>query len=228
MRRIALILGILFSAPAWAQLDTLVQVVGTIVNAETKEPIVARVEYKSLPYGSRMGFVSGSSFTFPMYDNSHYSITVVANGFAPSKYLIDPSEADESGKIIKRIELASATNSSVVGSVRRLDNLIFEQGRAKMNPESYPELNHLAELMIENRNMVIQLEGHTDYLGNAAKNMKLSEQRVEAVKDYLISQGVHKSQVQIKAFGGTAPLSRDDTPEAHALNRRVEVRILKN
>ena len=52
--------------------------------------------------------------------------------------------------------------------------------------------------------------------------------RVESVKDYLTSHGINKTRVKTKAFGGTMPLSRDNTPEAHRLNRRVELRILEN
>ena len=84
------------------------------------------------------------------------------------------------------------------------------------------------DMMQENDEMIIQLEGHTDYQGNAEENMKLSEQRVNAVKDYLVSRGIKSKRIQTKAFGGTAPLSRDNTPEAHRINRRVELRILEN
>lgn len=76
--------------------------------------------------------------------------------------------------------------------------------------------------------MVIQLEGHTDYLGDAEKNLKLSQQRVDAVKGYLTQKSINKNRVKTKAFGGTNPLSKDDTPEAHRMNRRVELRILQN
>ena len=76
--------------------------------------------------------------------------------------------------------------------------------------------------------MIIQLEGHTDYQGDESENMKLSKQRVEAVKDYLVSKGIKSKRIQTKAYGGTAPLSRDNTPEAHRINRRVELRILQN
>jgi OOP family OmpA-OmpF porin len=76
--------------------------------------------------------------------------------------------------------------------------------------------------------MVIQLEGHTDIKGDPKQNMKLSQERVDAVKDYLISKGVTKNKVKTKAFGGTQPLSRADTEEAHKMNRRVQVRILAN
>jgi outer membrane protein OmpA-like peptidoglycan-associated protein len=115
-----------------------------------------------------------------------------------------------------------------VGQVIRLDNLIFEQGRSKIDPSSYEELDLLVAMMKQHKSMVIQLEGHTDYLGDPDKNLKLSEQRVEKVKDYLVSKGIHKNRIKTKAFGGTMPLSRDDTPEAHRLNRRVEVRILQD
>ena len=82
--------------------------------------------------------------------------------------------------------------------------------------------------MNENPKMVIQLEGHTDFLGDSRANMRLSQQRVESVKSYLADHGISKTRIRTKAFGGTQPLSRDNTPEAHRLNRRVEVRILEN
>ncbi len=83
-------------------------------------------------------------------------------------------------------------------------------------------------MMKDNTTMVIQLEGHTDYQGNPKDNMKLSQQRVDAVKNYVVSKGISKKRIKTKAFGGTQPLSRDDTPDAHRLNRRVELRILEN
>jgi outer membrane protein OmpA-like peptidoglycan-associated protein len=82
--------------------------------------------------------------------------------------------------------------------------------------------------MHEKHHMVIQLEGHTDFRGNAQLNLELSQKRVDAVRDYLTGKGVAKHRIKTKAFGGTQPLSREDTPDAHALNRRVEVRILQN
>jgi outer membrane protein OmpA-like peptidoglycan-associated protein len=82
--------------------------------------------------------------------------------------------------------------------------------------------------MKDNPKMVIQLEGHTDYRGGAKENLELSKERVEAVKSYLVQKGINKARIKTKAFGGTMPLSRDDTPEAHRLNRRVELRILSN
>lgn len=204
---------------------------GRVLNAETKEPVQARITWQSLPYGNRMGVMNGETFSFQLFDNDRYAITVEAPGYASAKYMLDPAEAVE-GKILKDIELQHTTGNTKskhdVGQVIRLDNLIFEQGKSKIDPSSFQELDLLVNLMKENKSMVIQLEGHTDYLGDPDKNLKLSEQRVEKVRDYLMSKGIHKHRVKTKAFGGTMPLSRDDTPEAHRLNRRVEVRILQN
>ena len=74
--------------------------------------------------------------------------------------------------------------------------------------------------------MKIQLEGHTDYRGNPDRNMKLSEDRVLSVRGYLITQEIRKSRIKYKAFGGTHPITTENTEEARLKNRRVEVRIL--
>jgi OmpA-OmpF porin, OOP family len=227
----ALFLGLCFaySLTSFSQGDSLVTVEGRVYSAETKEPVVARITYQSLPYGSRTGVINNSNFSFPLFDNDRYAIVVEAVGYASVKYMLDPTEANDR-KIIRDIELQASTGSKEheVGKVLRLDHLIFEVAKSKIDPDSYAELDLVASMMQENRNMVIQLEGHTDYLGDPAKNMKLSEQRVEAVRSYLVSKGIHKNRIKLKAFGGTMPLSRDNTPEGHRLNRRVEMRILKN
>jgi len=215
--------------------DTLIYAQGNIVNGVTKEPVVAKISYQSLPYGSKIGFVSGSSFSFPLFDNEKYSITVEAAGFAPSKYLLDPAEANADRKVIRDIELSlpsSATHNAetthTVGKVMRLDDLIFQTGSAKIAPSSFQELDEVGTMLKNNPRMVIQLEGHTDYIGSAKLNLKLSEDRVDAVKNYLVSKGSNKSKIKTKAFGGTMPLSRENTEEARKMNRRVEVRVLEN
>jgi OmpA-OmpF porin, OOP family len=215
--------------------DTLFYAEGKIISAITREPITAKITYESLPFGNRVGFQSGSSFSFPLFDKEKYSVTIEAPGFAPSKYMLDPAEANADRKVIKDIELglpASAAqiaeSTHTVGKVMRLDNLIFQTGSSKIDEASHTELNDVVVMMQRNPNMVIQLEGHTDYAGSAKLNMKLSEDRVTAVKGYLTGKGINKNRIKTKAFGGTMPLSREDTEEARRLNRRVELRILEN
>jgi outer membrane protein OmpA-like peptidoglycan-associated protein len=211
--------------------SSLVTASGRILNGETKEPVTAKITYQSLPYGNKVGVINNANYSFPMFDKERYSIIVEAPGFVTAKYMLDPAEAAEQ-KLIKDIELVHGTavvkKKHEAGQVILLNNLIFQIAKSKIEPESYPELDMVVNMMKESPKMVIQVEGHTDYLGDAAKNLKLSQQRVDAVKAYLLSKDISKGRVKTKAFGGTNPLSRADTPEAHRLNRRVELRVLQN
>ncbi len=231
MKALIVIVCCLIHAASFSQADSLIIAEGKVYKAETKEPVVARITYQSLPFGSRIGIVNSSSFSFPLFDQERYSIVVEATGYSTVKYMLDPGEANDQNKVVRDIELYQSTSDPSrfeAGKVLRLDNLIFEVAKSRIDPDSYPELDLVVNMMTENKSMIIRLEGHTDYLGDPAKNMKLSEQRVEAVKSYLVSKGVHKNRIKLQAFGGTMPLSRDNTPEGHRLNRRVEVRILQN
>jgi outer membrane protein OmpA-like peptidoglycan-associated protein len=231
---LSLIVGSL-CLPAFAQqADTLIYAEGKILNGTTKEPVVATISYQSLPYGNKVGLLKGNSYRFPLFDGERYEIMVEAPGFAPAKYMLDPAEA--SNRIVnKDVELGLPTaaaghaeSTHTVGKVMNLDNLIFQQGRAKIEPASFEELDQVVKMLQTYPRMIIQLEGHTDVKGDPKQNMKLSQERVDAVKEYLVSKGVGKNKVKTKAFGGTQPLSRADTEEAHKMNRRVQVRILAN
>ena len=111
--------------------------------------------------------------------------------------------------------------------VIRLNKLIFEQGKSTITSESYGELDKLVRLMGRYSAMQIQLEGHTDYRGSKKLNQQLSQDRVDAVKEYLEGKGVQSKRVKTKAFGGTQPLVKESSLKASEINRRVEVRILK-
>jgi outer membrane protein OmpA-like peptidoglycan-associated protein len=207
---------------------------GKIINGTTKEAVSATISYQSLPYGNKVGLLTGSSYRFPLFDNERYEIMVEAPGFAPAKYMLDPAEAKEQ-LVVRDVELGLPTTASkaaetthTVGKVLNLDNLIFQLGKAKIEPASFEELDQVVKMLQAYPKMIIQLEGHTDTKGDAKQNMRLSQDRVEAVKEYLISKGIAKNKVKTKAFGGTQPLSRADTEEAHTMNRRVQVRILEN
>jgi OmpA-OmpF porin, OOP family len=235
MKSIATIIFFCLSVScSFAQQDTLVYAQGNVINGATKEAVTATISYQSLPYGNKVGLLKGSSYKFPLFDNERYEIMVEAPGFAPAKYMLDPAEAKDR-IVVKNVELGLPTTAATaaetahtVGKVMNLDNLIFEQGRAKIEPASYEELDQVVKMLQNYPHMIIQLEGHTDVRGNPKELMKLSQDRVDAVKAYLVSKGVTKSKVKTKAFGGTQPLSRADTEDAHKMNRRVQVRILEN
>ncbi len=81
--------------------------------------------------------------------------------------------------------------------------------------------------MKDNTGINIELEGHTDSKGTAATLLKLSQDRVDAVKNYLVMQGVDNTRITGKGYGSTRPVAPSDTEENSKLNRRVEFKITK-
>jgi OOP family OmpA-OmpF porin len=193
---------------------------GKVKEVASGKPVKARIIYKSVPTGSMNGTFYDSLFKFSVFGSSKYLLMATADNYIPQTILIDPKSFEGKDEITRDIILTPR------GQTIRLEHLLFEQRKSEIDPQSFQELDEIAALLKENPKMVVQLEGHTDAVGNAKANMDLSEERVEAVKKYLVSKGVDKSRVKTKAFGGTKPVSKLKTPEARDLNRRVEMRVL--
>lgn len=105
-------------------------------------------------------------------------------------------------------------------------DLEFESGRAVIRPSSYPSLDKLAGLLVTRPEWKVKLSGHTDNTGVAEKNMELSKNRAQSVKDYLISKGVKEYHVITEWFGQTQPVADNKTAEGRQKNRRVEMLIV--
>jgi OOP family OmpA-OmpF porin len=114
-----------------------------------------------------------------------------------------------------------------VGEKIALKNIFFENARYYLLPESYSELNKLAQYLLRNARMEVQINGHSDNVGSKSKNQKISEQRAREVFEYLIKKGV-QNKMYFKGYGSTIPIATNDTPEGQAKNRRVEFEIIKN
>jgi len=107
-----------------------------------------------------------------------------------------------------------------------LDNVFFDSGKAKLRAESGKELNELADYMNLKKTLVIEIAGHTDNTGDADANQKLSEQRANAVKNYLKNKGIADERVTAKGYGDTQPVADNGTAAGKQKNRRTEVRII--
>ncbi len=114
-----------------------------------------------------------------------------------------------------------------VGEKVTLKNIFFENSRYYILPESFPELNKLAQYLLRNPSMEVQINGHSDNSGSKSKNQKLSEQRAREVFEYLIKKGV-QNKMYFKGFGSLNPIASNDTDAGKAQNRRVEFEIIKN
>lgn len=113
-----------------------------------------------------------------------------------------------------------------IGEKVTLKNIFFENGKYYLLPESYSELNKLAQYLLRNPNMEVRINGHSDNIGSKNKNQKISELRAREVFEYLIKKGV-QNKMYFKGFGSESPIAPNDTDINRAKNRRVEFEIIK-
>ena len=121
---------------------------------------------------------------------------------------------------------ASVTLSSIglrKGETLTLPNLYFTRSTAALLPTSYPTLNALAHTLHQQPTLHLEIAGHTDNIGNAALNQRLSEQRAQVVRRYLVQQGVDSLRLTAVGYGGTRPVADNRDPQQRPRNRRVEV-----
>ncbi len=113
-----------------------------------------------------------------------------------------------------------------VGTVVTLKNVFFDFDRSELKPESFVELNKLADYLKKNA-IRIEIGGHTDDQGSEEYNDRLSENRAKAVYDYLIQKGIPAERLQYKGYGMRLPVADNSTEEGRAANRRTEFKIVR-
>jgi outer membrane protein OmpA-like peptidoglycan-associated protein len=107
-----------------------------------------------------------------------------------------------------------------------LKNIFFDVARFELKPASVIELDKVVQLLQENPSVKIQISGHTDNVGTAADNSKLSENRAKAVVAYLAGKGIAPTRLSAKGFGATQPVAENNTDWGRAQNRRTELKVI--
>jgi outer membrane protein OmpA-like peptidoglycan-associated protein/tetratricopeptide (TPR) repeat protein len=114
------------------------------------------------------------------------------------------------------------------GATIILKNIFFESNKFDLRPESTGELDKLVMLLNDNPNLKIQIDGHTDNVGQAKDNLLLSNNRAKAVVDYLLSKKIPSQRLTYKGFGATKPVAGNTTEQGKAMNRRTELSVISN
>jgi outer membrane protein OmpA-like peptidoglycan-associated protein len=109
------------------------------------------------------------------------------------------------------------------GAAVTLPNLYFTQSTASLLSTSRPVLNSLARTLRQQPTLRLEIAGHTDNIGDAALNLRLSEQRARVVRQYLVQQGIDSVRLVARGYGGTRPVADNHDMQQRARNRRVEV-----
>ncbi len=209
--------------------DPVVLLSGTVLNQQTgKVPEDATIIYEDLSNGKVLGQAkpdpSSGKYKLVLPYGKNYGITAKAKGLIPASTNLDLSTMK--GRYLELDDRDLSMVPLVKGNTATINNLFFDLGKAALKPESEPELKRILQVMKENKALVIEISGHTDNTGSDEINNKLSLERANAVKDYLLNGLIESNRIRTKGYGKSKPKADNATEEGRQINRRVEIEIL--
>jgi outer membrane protein OmpA-like peptidoglycan-associated protein len=195
-------------------------VVGRVTDSRSGTPVSAALTVRDIETNEVMStFYSdeiNGDYIVVLQPGRSYVITAEAPGYLFYSDRFDVPEESTNDMIRKDIAMTRDI-------VRLL--VYFDFDKATLQPASYVDLNRAVEWLKANATVKVELAGHTDNVGSREYNKKLSHDRAEAVRSYLVSKGVSPARLTASGYGMEQPVATNDTDEGRALNRRVEFRV---
>ncbi|MBL0742277.1 OmpA family protein [Chryseolinea lacunae] len=210
-----------------ADAEKMAIVSGKVIDKKTGKPLIGKTGLKIMVEGIDNAAAAIDSLQ-GTYDlrlplKRAYVLGASAPDYYPISENIDVSA--ETGEVTLTRDLVLVPIE--VGQSIRLNNIFFDAGKSVLKPESFPELDRVALFLEGNPDIKVEISGHTDNVGKAATNQKLSAARAKAVTEYVVKKGIAKERIVAKGYGMAKPVTTNKTPEGKAQNRRVEFTILK-
>ena len=208
--------------------DPVATIRGTITNTDGK-PLDANLVYENLSNQQTVGKLRSDPETgkyfiaIPLGKN--YGYTAEKQDYYPVSRNVDLTKRTTALDTVIDIQLVSIEQIKSGQSIT-INNVFFDFDQSTLKPASKSELTRLAQFMDDNPALVIEVGGHTDNKGTAAYNTKLSKERAESVRQFLINKGIVAQRLKARGYGFEQPVATNDTPEGRAQNRRVEFRVL--
>ncbi|MBD2713617.1 OmpA family protein [Microvirga sp. STR05] len=200
---------------------------GRVLDAATKKPVQAVIKYENLLTGEEIGVAETNpvdgSYTIVLPSGVQYGYRAEAPNYLAESDNLDVTDRQKYSEVTQDLFLVPFA----VGQTIKLNNIFFAQSKYYLRENSYPELQRLIRTLKEYPTVEIKLEGHTDNQGDPTLNLKLSLDRVNEVKKYIVSKGVSGTRITTEGFGDKKPVASNDQEETRKLNRRVEFRITK-
>jgi len=205
--------------------EPVVLVFGKVLNSKTNAPLSTGITYHDFTEDIEMGIARSNPesgyYEIVLPVSRVYSFFAVKQGFYSVQDRLDLTDIEEYEEVERDLYLTPIEKGQTV----KMNNVLFYRSKAQLMLTSYPELDKLTQMMTDNPTIAIQLEGHTDNVGDRFKNIRLSQDRVSAVRNYLIKKGVSEERVTGTGYGGSKPIADNSTEVTRRLNRRVEFKI---
>ncbi|MDX5443800.1 MAG: OmpA family protein, partial [Hymenobacteraceae bacterium] len=216
-----------FEVPeSWKSEETSTYAQGRVFDAETKEPLQAKVQLYDVQTDELMQQVesdpSFGDYTIVLTEGAEYALYVSADNYLMESLSFDYTNKKEFDPLTLDVYLKPIkAGASIV-----LNNLFFDTGKYTLEQKSKTELNKLITFMQQNKNVKIEISGHTDDVGSDQDNQVLSEKRAKSVVDYLAQNGISKDRIRYKGYGESKPVKENTSEENRRMNRRIELKVL--
>lgn len=202
-------------------------ITGKVIDAISGESIEAKISYTNLDSKLKIGETTHSKseekYAFNVNKEVSLHMLVQAEGYLPAKIKISKDQMLGQKEYRQDFKL----NAVHIGETTQLSNVLFVRSKAELLEQSYEPLDELVQYLLDQPEVSIELAGHTDNQGNADLNLKLSDDRVETIKLYLIDHGINKKRISGKGYGGSKPIASNNREATRKLNRRVEFILRK-
>ncbi|MGK7395155.1 MAG: OmpA family protein [Candidatus Cyclobacteriaceae bacterium M3_2C_046] len=237
--------------PIFYQPAPVVAVSGSIYNSESNEPIEAQISYELLPEETEIGLTLSDgqtgNYQILLPSGASYRYQVYAMGFKPKTETISLREQEDYNEIEKNIFLepsdevitaaddnedvsgpTSTTLEAAAAKPAALQNAVYFNFNADDIQNEYTdELQQIAQYMKQNPEEILEIQGHTDRVGDHSYNMRLSQRRANSVYNYLVQQGIAKDRMIVVSYGEVRPKMEGEGEQARSENRRVEFELLR-
>lgn len=199
---------------------------GRIINTATGLPVDGRVMYGDADAPFYEKYVETIEGYFFIRVKQGKPIKMIAHkpGYINHEVVLNYDKRVFFGK---PQDVALYLDSVALGGTISLNPIYFKRSTPVIVQESYAELDYLVEIMRQFTEITITVEGHTDSNGTPETLMKLSQDRANEVRKYLVKNKIHPNRIATAGFGALKPLSKESDEESRRLNRRVEFRITK-
>jgi OmpA-OmpF porin, OOP family len=183
----------------------------------------ARDSYWGISLG--FNFLFGKGEASPMCE--------VHPGMAEMKDMTDYNKIEDMIKkhipkeVIKEVVREVQVEKPVAGTKWVLFGVNFEFNKSSLLPQSYPILEHAVDVLKHNPKLKVEILGHTDNVGSEDYNLKLSRERAETVKNYLVSRGIEGNRLTTTGLGESNPVSDNNSDQGRAMNRRIEFKVVE-
>jgi len=208
--------------------EPVVLITGRVTNKATGEPLQAEVVYEDITSGELLGTAMSNAqtgeYAIILQKGVHYSFEAQADKFLSDRYSLNTAALTQFVSQERDFALPPIQKGESIV----LNNIFFETGKAELLPESFLELEKLVSVMKEYSKLVIEIGGHTDDVGQDTYNETLSQNRAQAVVDFLLEKGIKTERMSAKGYGESQPIADNQTEEGRAQNRRVEFSIVED